>query len=234
MNVEQKTLMQKTLLQKIGGRVIRLTLDINLFVADTLAKRHGRRGTSASMLVDAIRQGACPAGPVQLVTSVPIIENYASLLRRHFGYTKYEAEEKAWLLERYVLDGAMPEYPRLAVGSGHVAFETEDQMRAAMATFAVSPDAEKLFDEVKDDRYVLETALAGRADILVTSDIDDFTRGPAIKLQREDLVLYPFAGGHLVIAKPSFAAHWLWQGIIPDATFVSEHPDAFRLADAQQ
>jgi len=217
-----------------AARVIRLTLDINIFVADMLAKIHGRLGTAASMLVDAVRQGACPAGPVQLVTSIPIIENYASVLRRHFAYTKHEAEEKAWLLERYVLDGAMPEYPRLVVGSGNVAFETEDQMRTAIATFTVSADANKLFDEVNDERYVLETALAGRADILLTSDIDDFTRGPAIKLEREDVVLYPFAGSRLVIAKPRFAAHWLRLGIIPDAAFVEEHPDDFQLGSAKQ
>jgi hypothetical protein len=87
---------------------------------------------------------------------------------------------------------------------------------------------------VNDDRYVLETALAGRADILVTSDMDHFRRGPAIKLQRKDLVLYPFEGGNLVIAKPSFAAHWLRLGIVPDATFVAAYPYEFRLAAFQQ
>jgi hypothetical protein len=32
------------------------------------------------------------------------------------------------------------------LGSGYVAFETEDQMQAAIATFAVSPDSDKVFD----------------------------------------------------------------------------------------
>ncbi len=74
-------------------RVIRLALAINVLVADLLAPRRGRRGTASAILVDAVRDGICPAGPVQLVTSLPIIENFANVLQRHFGYTASEASE---------------------------------------------------------------------------------------------------------------------------------------------
>jgi hypothetical protein len=76
--------------------------------------------------------------------------------------------------------------------------------------------------------------LAGRADILVTADLDDFIRGPAIRLQRPDVALFPFADTTLVVAKPSFAAHWLRQGVVPDAAFIAARPAAFpRAADAR-
>jgi predicted nucleic acid-binding protein len=209
-------------------QLLRLCLDINVLVSDMLAKRCGRQGTAASMVVEAVRDGLCPAGPVQLVTSLPIIENYASVLQRRFGYSKIDADEKAWLLEQYAIEGPMPEHPHVVVGAGFIAFETEEEMRSAVETFAGPENAAKLFTETQDDRYVLETALAGRADILVTSDVEDFSRGPSIRLDRSDVLLFPFADRTLVIAKPSFVAYWLRQGVIPDASFVAENAHDFR------
>ncbi len=162
-------------------RVLRLALDMNVLVADLLAARKGRRGTASAMLVAAIRDGTCSAGPVQLVTSLPIIENCANVLRRHFEYSLSEAAEKAWLLEQYTMEGPMPDHPTVTVGAGYIPFETESDLRQALVAFASEADAGKLFDEVRDDGYVLETALAGRADILVTANIDDFVWGPAIQ-----------------------------------------------------
>ena len=80
---------------------------------------------------------------------------------------------------------------------------------------------------MKDARYALVIALAGRVDILVTADLDDFIRGSAIRLQRPDVALFPFADVTLVVAKPSFAAQWLRQGIVPDAAFIAARPAQF-------
>jgi predicted nucleic acid-binding protein len=207
---------------------LRLCLDINVLVSDILAKRHGRRETAASMVVDAVRDGICPAGPVQLATSLPIVENYASVLQRRFGYSRIDADEKAWLLEQYATGGPMPEHPQLVVGAGYIPFETEQELRAAVETLSGSENATKLFAETQDDRYVLETALAGRADILVTSDVNDFSRGQAIQLERSDVLLFPFSNRILVIAKPSFVAFWLRQGVLPDAAFIADNADDFQ------
>ncbi len=212
-----------------GARILRLALDINVLVADILSRRKGRRGTASSLLVDFIRDGRTLAGPVQLVTSLPIIENFASVLRRHFGYTEAEAAEKAWLLEEYTLEGPMPDHPYVIIGAGFIPFETEAELCQAAAAFADRSDVERLFNEVRDDRYVLETALAGQADILVTANMADFVRGPAIRLERDDVVLYPFAGRMLVIASPAFTAFWLRQGVVPDAAFITAHPAEFKI-----
>jgi hypothetical protein len=210
-----------------GERVIRLTPDINVFIADMLSHRRGLRASAAAMIVDAVRDGTCPAGPVQLVISVPMIEAFANVLERRLGYARTPAEERAWLLADYALSGPARDLPYLPVGTGFIPFETEAQLRQSIETWQRSSDTAKLFHEVRDDRYVLETALSGRADILVTADLDDFIRGPVIRLQRPDVVLFPFGDMTLVIAKPSFVAHWLRQGVVPDAGFIAARPEEF-------
>lgn len=214
-----------------ADRVIRLTPDINVLVADQLSRRRGLRTSAATTIVDAVRDGACPAGPVQLVISLPMIEAYANVLARRLGYVRTEAEEKAWLLAEYALAGPAPDRPYLPVGAGFIPFETEAELRQSIEARQRSSEAAKLFHEVQDDRYVLETALAARADILVTADLDDFIRGPAIRLQRPDVALFPFVDMTLVVAKPSFAAYWLRQGVVPDAAFIAARREDFPRAD---
>ena len=89
------------------------------------------------------------------------------------------------------------------------------------------PEVDKLFHEIQDDRYVLETALAGRADILATADLSGFAKGPAIQFGRNDVLLFPFADRTLVVATPRFVVHWLSQGIVPDAQFIADNPKDF-------
>jgi len=208
-------------------RTIRLALDINVFIADILSTEVGRRNTAASLLVEAVRTGASPAGRVQLVTSLPIIENYANVLSRRLGYDAAAAEERAWILQQYAREGPTPDHPYLSVGNGYIAFETEEEWRRSIANHLGRSEADKLFHEIQDDRYVLETALAGRADILVTADVAGFAKGPATRFQRNDVLLFPFADRTLVIGAPRFVTHWLWQGIVPDADFIADHPEDF-------
>jgi hypothetical protein len=208
-------------------RAIRLTLDINVFIADILSREIGRRNTAASVLVEAVRTGRCPAGPVQLVTSLPIIENYANVLFRRLGYDTAAAEERAWILRQYALEGPTPDYPYVSVGSGYIPFETEEEWRRSIANHLGRSEAAKLFHEVQDDRYVLETALVGRADILATADVAGFAKGPVIQFERNDVLLFPVADRTLVIATPRFVVYWLSQGIVPAASFIADNPKDF-------
>lgn len=212
----------------MNERVIRISLDINVLCADLLSTRAGLRTSAASFLVNAVRDGECPAGPVQLITSVPVIENWASVLQRHFAYTKEAAEETAGFLYDYATEGALGLPPNLVVGSGHVPFADEEAVRAAMAEHARPGNANRLFDEIADDRYVLLGAIAGEADLLATSDIDDFFRGPATAFEgRTDVILYPAHKAPLVVGKPAFIAHWLRRGVVPDAIFIAENAGDF-------
>jgi hypothetical protein len=208
-------------------RVIRLAVDINVFVADILSSRLQGRASASTRIVEAVRDGRCPAGPVQLITSLPLIENFANVLHRRLGYSSASADEKAWLLEQYALDGPMPSRPHLTVGSRYIPFETEQQLRQALKHQLRPENAAKLFNEIQDDRYVLESALAGRADILVTADVGGFCKGSAVRFARNDVLLFPVADQTLVIGTPHFTSYWLFQGTVPDAAFVAGHPEDF-------
>jgi hypothetical protein len=210
-----------------GKDTLRLALDINVLIADILSTARGLRGTAASALVEAVRSGTCPAGPVQLVTSLPIIENYANVLVRRLDYDAVDADEKAWILQQYALEGPMPDYPYLSIGSGHIPFETEEELHQSIANHLGRPEADKLFHEIQDDRYVLETALIGRADILATADIAGFAKGPVVQFERNDVLLFPLADRALVIATPRFVVYWLSQGVVPEAQFIADNPKDF-------
>ena len=185
------------------------------------------RGTACEILATAVRDGYCAAGPVQLITSIPVIENWADVLRRRLNYTRAAAEEKAWILREFALQGPLEVAPQIVVGSGHVPFATEGDVRNAAQEHLKSGSG-KLFDEIADDFHVLLAAIAGKADILATADIGDFARGAAIRLVRDDVLLFPAGERMLVVAKPSFAAFWLRQGIVPDHDFVVANLDDFR------
>jgi hypothetical protein len=210
-----------------GERITRLAVDINVFVADILSSRPQGRASASTRIVEAVREGRCPAGPVQFIASLPMIENFADVLRRRLGYSQRDADEKAWLLEQYALDGPMPSHPYVSVGSGYIPFETEEQLRGAAESHFRPENVGKLFNEVQDDRYVLETALVGRADILVTADVGGFRKGGAIRFTRDDVLLFPLADRALLIGSPHFASYWLFQGTVPDAAFVASRPDEF-------
>jgi hypothetical protein len=208
-------------------RIIRLAVDINVFIADILSSRPQGRASASTRIVEAVREGRCPAGPVQFIASLPMIENFANVLLRRLGYGRSEADEKAWLLEQYALEGPMPSHPYVAVASGYIPFETEEQFRRAAEDQLRPEHAGKLFDEVQDDRYVLETALAGRADILVTADVAGFRKGGAVRFTRDDVLLFPLADRALMIGSPHFVSYWLFQGVVPAAAFIASRPEEF-------
>jgi len=212
----------------VSERVTRLSLDINILFADVLSARLGRSQSAATMLVDAVRDGRCRAGPVQLIISVPIIENWADVLRRHFHYDPEAANAKAWSLYDYAVEGPLGTLPSLVVGAGHIPFASEQDQQRAILDHMRPENAGKLLAEISDDRHVLLAAVAGHADILVTADMQDFTRRPTIRFRdRTDVVLFEYADRALVVARPGFVAHWFDQGIVPDATFLAERRDDF-------
>jgi hypothetical protein len=213
----------------MSDRLIRISLDINVLVADLLGTIKGRKGTAARYLVDAVRNGECDAGPAQLITSVPVIENWANVLMRLFNYDKDSAEETAWLLHDYALEGPLALRPSIIVGAGHIPFASEEEELAAARTHLNASSA-KLFDEITDDRHVLLGAIGGEADLLATNDVDDFHRGPAQSFSGRDVMLFPTAASSLVIGRPSFLAFWLRQGVIPDAVFLADHVDELSIA----
>jgi hypothetical protein len=102
-----------------------------------------------------------------------------------------------------------------------VPFASHERAAAASALHATQQEASPrgipgpLFDEVTEDRHVLVTALAGRADVLVTANIADFRTPNWIDLSRDDVFGIHAQGAPLVVCKPGFVARFLRQGIVP-------------------
>ncbi|MXV98868.1 MAG: PIN domain-containing protein [Acidimicrobiaceae bacterium] len=210
----------------------RLCLDVNVLFADLRGKVQRLRPTACSDLVSYATTGRFPGGATQLIISVPMIEQWESVLQRHFGYNRSDASEAAWLLHDIAKEGPLPFSTLVVVGSGFVPFASEQEAEAAArgrASRASGEEAGRIFDEIEDDRHVLLTAVAGRADILVTTNMRDFRRGKLLEFDREDMFVVPAPDHHLVVGTPGFATHWLRQGIIPNWNLVSSRGNEFRL-----
>ena len=72
---------------------------------------------------------------------------------------------------------------------------------------------------------MLEVAVAGNADMLVTANLADFDMSDIAKVGDGTRVrIYKPAGrGSLVIAHPDDVCAWLKQGIVPTAGFASQN-----------
>jgi len=176
------------------ARLIRLCLDLNVWVAAFLADRRQRRTGSSTSLVDAVRVGACTAGPVQLVVSVGMLERLQIVLVRNFRLDPDIAMTLTATIEAIAAAGPAGDHPYLLLGGTGVL---------------------PLRDE--EDRHVLEVAVAGHADVLATANLDDSTGTnfePLGNLTRA-VVYKPLTAPPLVIAHPDHVATWLRSGIVP-------------------
>lgn len=185
---------------------VRLCLDVNAWYAyfDTTLRK-GTSDTAAGVLVDTVRKSECRFGPVQAVVSHMMLDT---------------------------LEGVLARTPRLA------AFAPEARRRAeilcAGGTMATPPSivlggtaANPMLDE--EDAHVLNVALTGDADLLVTNNIGDFAGGGRSMLATEELgkdkkgrvdvvFLRHLRAPHgLTIASAFRAAAWLTGGVAPPA-----------------
>ncbi len=173
--------------------LLRLCLDLNVWVADFLSTRRGRQGGSSPWLADAVRTGACQAGPLQLVVSLGMLDRLALVLTREFQVEVDAAETLVRAIGGVASFGPAGDHPHALVGGG------------------VYP----LRDE--EDRHVLEVAIAGKADLLVTANMADFDMADVLKVGDGTRIrLYPRPSQTtLIIAHPDQARDWLRSGVQP-------------------
>lgn len=178
-----------------GPALLRLCLDLNVWVADFLGTRRHRRSGSSPWLADAMRSGACSAGPLQLVISLGMLDRLAVVLVREFEVEADVAETLVRAIGSMASFGPAGDHPHAIVGGG------------------VYP----LRDE--EDRHVLEVAVAGEADLLVTANMADFEAADILKVSDGSRVrLHPRPGrAPLIIAHPDLARDWLRAGVSPPA-----------------
>jgi hypothetical protein len=159
----------------------RVCLDLNVWCAAFIARRMGRRETAALGLVEAVRSGLSPRGPVSLVISWGMLERLKIVLARDLGFSDRDAARAVDLIANYAKDG-----PSLTVGG-----------------LGVIPIHDL------EDRYVLETAWAGQADWLVTANIPDFIQKSDETLSEGRLYRLRRGEGKMVLAHPYDAIRWI-------------------------
>lgn len=211
--------------------VLRLCLDLNVFFSEIFSRARRIFPSAASELVDWVDSGSCPAGPVQLIISWPMIEQWESILVRHLGMPRNDAETIANGLAVLAMEGPIPEAPHIVLGSGFVPFATEAEMvtaaKALKGRSARNPESTPLLDEVEEDRIVYLTAIAAGADVLVTDNMKDFRRGDFREFERDDIIIISHGEREVVVATPFFVANWLRSGIAINADFIRSRPAEF-------
>jgi len=175
-------------------RLLRICLDLNVWVADFLATRRGRRGGSSPWLVDAVA-GSSPAGPLQLVVSLGMLERLGLVLVREFGVDTAVAEAALRAIAGIASLGPAGDHPYAMVGGGVYPIRDEE------------------------DRHVLEVAVAGGADALATANLADFAMDDVAWVGDGSRIrIYTPAGRPaLAIAHPDYVSAWLRSGRLPTA-----------------
>jgi predicted nucleic acid-binding protein len=175
--------------------MLRLCLDLNIWVAALLADRKNRNNTAAQYLVNVVQCGRSPLDKVSLVISLGMLDELRSVIIEHLKLSVETANEYVSLVERYASIGA-----QLTLGgTGIVGLK----------------DIE--------DAHVLETAIAGRADFLVTSNFKDFIVDRDTRIVIPERYAIHYHPAHTVqIVHPFQMTDWFRTESLP--VLPSEHP----------
>ena len=167
--------------------MLRLCIDLNIWVAALLADRKGRSNTASQYLVEIVRSGVSPVGEVSLIISLGMLDELRSVIIEHLGLNLDIAD---------VYISAIEEYAKLGVqltlgGTGVIGLRDTE------------------------DLHVLETAIAGKADFLITANFKDFIvrRDTQIKIVDRHAI-YHSSAHSLQIVHPYLMVEWLRSGKI--------------------
>jgi len=175
------------------SNVLRLCVDLNIWCAALLADLKGRQGTSSQSLVEIVRQGVCPLGSVQLVISWGMLNRLRLVLEKNLTVSRSAADLYIDTIRGYAELNPASSGPQLTLGGTGVIPLSDTE-----------------------DAHVLETALAGRATVLVTANFKDFISNDTriIALGRHAIHTAPTHILH--IAHPYYMMNWLRTGQIPE------------------
>ncbi len=178
----------------------RLCIDLNVWVSNFLAIGKNLGGTASQAIVGAVQSGRSGVGPIQLVVSHAMLTRLLDVLTRK-GATLDSATQFISLIESISRLGPSYEFPHVVLGGGFI--PTADAKTPLHAPY----DSE--------DGRVMDAAIAGRADALVTANFRDFT-------ERHDSIITPgrvhvrhMANHDLTITQPKETALWLQSGKRP-------------------
>jgi predicted nucleic acid-binding protein len=168
--------------------MLRLCLDLNIWVSSLLADRKGRSNTASQYLVQVVRNGSSPVGETSLIISFGMLDELRSVLVEHLGIHPETAHIYVSTVEEYAKLGA-----QLTLGgTGVIALRDTE------------------------DAHVLETAIAGKADFLVTANFQDFLVDGDTKIEIPNRHAIYYSSAHsLQIVHPYLMVDWLRNQKIP-------------------
>ena len=169
---------------------LRLCLDLNVWCAHYWSIENGRSGRTSHFLVEVIRTGTCSLGTVQLIISWGMLNRLRQVLETKFEASQHKIDQYLDVIVGYAqLQEALG--PSLTLGgTGLVPIRDEE------------------------DAHVIDTAIAGDADILVTANFRDFLPRHVEILTPGRLARIAHPKGHLLIAHLYTARDWLSSGSI--------------------
>lgn len=172
---------------------LRVCLDLNIWCAALLADRKGRQNTASQSLVTMVRQGSCLSLPVQLVISWGMLNRLLKVLVQDLKVSTQTADLYISTIAAYAHLGAMGAGPQLTLGGTGVI---------------------PLRDT--EDAHVLETAIAGKANILITANFKDFISKDTQVVIPDKHAVYRNPDKHAFqIVHPYLMMDWLRSGQIP-------------------
>lgn len=174
---------------------LRLCLDLNIWCAAILADRKGTQNSACQCLVSIADAGVCMLGPVRLVVSWGMLNRLSSALVK-LSISDEVAKEYVDQIREYTEIGPARDGPQLTLGgTGVIGLKDEE------------------------DAHVLETAVAGRALALITSNFKDFVSGGVSSqidiVEPNKHAIYRAPDHNLHIVQPQMMMNWVRNGQIP-------------------
>lgn len=168
--------------------MLRLCLDLNIWVAALLADRKGRNNTAAQYLIAVIRNGNDTVGEASLIISLGMLDELQSVIVERLKLSVEVASTYVSTIEEYAKLGT-----QLTLGGTGVIGLRDIE-----------------------DAHVLETAIAGKADFLVTANFKDFVVNRDTKIEIPERYAIYYSSAHNVqIVHPYLMVEWLRSGNIP-------------------
>lgn len=161
--------------------ILRLCLDLNIWCAALLAERKNRQDTACQTLVRIVRERECVWGKVELVISWGMLNRLEKVLIKDLKVSPLLAQLYLKGIENYTSHS-----PQLTLGGTGVV---------------------PLHDT--EDAHVLETAIAGKAQILVTVNFRDFVTKNVEIVSENRHGIYRSGDFQLSIVHPYLMMNWL-------------------------
>jgi hypothetical protein len=130
---------------------LRAVVDINIFVADILSRKKGRKGTTAQRIVDSIRMAELGGRPFQIALSLAMFDRLEIVLGRRMNDTEAAAAFKEATIE-LMRNGPEAVDPYLLFAGDTVPYALSDS----------------------EDAGVFATAVAANASLIITDNLADF------------------------------------------------------------